>query len=165
MIALKMEDMKGFTSGLFVGNLFDSWLLREAVIVTFNTFTIDGHIRAGYYTQQELEENHVGELSTWQTVRPFCFSLIKGKRLPGSFHIVLQLAGQAVKAFVKEYDLSIASERMKGLYLNIRYEEGQIVCVTGTSLDFFTLDKSVEEAWDKKVQNFFKEHRIPYVAV
>ena len=165
MIALKMEDMKGFTSGLFVGNLFDSWLLREAVIVTFNTFTIDGHIRAGYYTQQEQEENHVGELSTWQTVRPFCFSLIKGKRLPGSFHIVLQLAGQAVKAFVKEYDLSIASERMKGLYLNIRYEEGQIVCVTGTSLDFFTLDKSVEEAWDKKVQNFFKEHRIPYVAV
>ena len=70
-----------------------------------------------------------------------------------------------MKAFVKEYDLSIASERMKGLYLNIRYEEGQIVCVTGTSLDFFTLDKSVEEAWDKKVQNFFKEHRIPYVAV
>ena len=36
---------------------------EEAVIGTANTFTIDGHIRAGYYTQQELEENHVGELS------------------------------------------------------------------------------------------------------
>ena len=165
MIALKIEDRKQFTSGLFVGDLFDGFLVKEASVVTFNAFTIDGRVRKGYYTMEEQEELGMEEYSFWSAVRPFCFSLIKGKRLPGSFHIVLQLAGQAVKAFVKEYDLSTASERMKGLYLNIRYEEGQIVCVTGTSLDFFTLDKSVEEAWDKKVQNFFKEHRIPYVAV
>jgi len=112
---------------------------------------------------EEQEELGMEEYSFWSAVRPFCFSLIKGKRLPGSFQIVLQMAGQAVKAFVEEAGLSVAPERIKGLYLHIRYEEGQIVCVTGTSLDFFSLDKSVEEAWDKKAQAFFKENQIPFV--
>ena len=163
MIALKIEDRKQFTSGLFVGDLFDGFLVKEASIVTFNGFTIDGRVRKGYYTQDEMEEQQMEEYSFWSAVRPFCFSLIKGKRLPGSFLIVLQLARQAVKEFVEEYGLAVAPERIKGLYLNIRYEEGQIVCVTGTSLDFFSLDRSVEEAWDKKAQMFFKENRIPYV--
>ena len=49
MVALRMEDLKGFTAGLFMGELFDGWLVREAEIVTFNRFTIDGRIRQGYY--------------------------------------------------------------------------------------------------------------------
>ena len=47
MVALRMEDLKGFTAGLFMGELFDGWLVREAEIVTFNRFTIDGRIRQG----------------------------------------------------------------------------------------------------------------------
>ena len=32
MVALRMEDLKGFTAGLFMGELFDGWLVREAEI-------------------------------------------------------------------------------------------------------------------------------------
>lgn len=163
MIALRIEDRKQFTSGLFVGDIFDGFLLKEASIVTFNGFTIDGRVRKGYYSQEEQEEKQMEEYSFWSALRPFCFSLIKGKRLPGSFFIVLQLSRQAVKEFAEEYGVAVAPERIKGLYLNIRYEEGQIVCVTGTSLDFFSLDRSVEEAWDKKAQAFFREKKIPCI--
>lgn len=162
MIALKIEDRKQFTSGLFVRSLFDKFLVREASIVTFNRFTIDGRVRQGYYTKEEREEQQMEEYSRWALVRPFCFSLIKGKRLPGSFSIVLQLDKLSVKAFVEEYGLMADSAQIKGLYLNIRYEEDQMICVTGVSLDFFSLDKSIEEAWDKKVRVFFKENQIPY---
>ena len=79
MVALKIEDLKGFTSKLFVGDVFDQWLLREATITTFNVFTIDGRIRHEYYTKQEMEENSIGRLSPWKTIRPFCFSLVIGK--------------------------------------------------------------------------------------
>ena len=34
MIALRIEEQKKFTSGLFIGELFDQFLLREADIVT-----------------------------------------------------------------------------------------------------------------------------------
>ena len=44
MVALKIEDIKTCTAKLFLGGEFDSFLVREASIVTFNRFTIDGHV-------------------------------------------------------------------------------------------------------------------------
>lgn len=161
MIALKMEDLKGFTSGLFVGEAFDSWLLREATIVTFNTFTIDGHIRAGYYSSQEMEENQIGDLSAWKVIRPFCFSLIRGKRLPGSFQITLQLPPAGIDQFLKQAHLDLRPEQIGGMYLNIRYEEGILHCVTGMSLKIFTMDKQVETEWDEWVKAYLKRKGMP----
>ena len=56
MVALKIEEQKKFTEGLFLGELFDSFLVTEANIVTFNSFTINGRVRRGYYSDEELEE-------------------------------------------------------------------------------------------------------------
>ena len=51
MVALSIDDLKSFTKKLFLGTDFDDFLLTEAKIVTFNSFTIDGHIRRGFYTE------------------------------------------------------------------------------------------------------------------
>ena len=162
MIALKIEDMKQFTASLFLGEVFDSFLLKEAEIVTFNMFTIDGRVRHGYYSEEELEEHQIEEYSAWFAVKPFCFSLIKGKKLPESFHIVLQLSPKSTKSFLDKNKIPVAAEQVQGLYLNIRYEETKIQCVTGTSLSFFTLDKTMDQEWDKAVCQFFKVHKIPF---
>ena len=121
MIALKIEDMKQFTASLFLGEVFDSFLLKEAEIVTFNMFTIDGRVRHGYYSEEELEEHQIEEYSAWSAVKPFCFSLIKGKKLPESFHIVLQLSPKSTKSFLDKNQIPVAAEQVQGLYLNIRY--------------------------------------------
>ena len=110
MIALKIEDMKQFTARLFMGETFDHFLIREAEIITFNVFTIDGHIRQGYYSEEELEENQLEELSSWKMIRPYCFSLIKGKKLPGSFQIVLQMPPQAVEKFVAARQMPLRAD-------------------------------------------------------
>lgn len=163
MTALKVEDIRQFTSSLFIGNVFDRFLMREAQIVTFNTFQIDGHIRKEYYTDQEIQEGHIGELSAWEAIKPVCYGLIKGKKLPGSFQIVLQLGPEQTESFLKKRQLPIRAEQISGLYLNVRYEEGELYCVTGTSVNFFTLDKSLETEWDEAVRLFLKGHKIPYV--
>lgn len=162
---MKMEDLRQFTSQLFVGDTFDRWLVREATIVTFNSFTIDGHIRQGYYSEQELEENQIEELSSWKVLRPFCFSLIKGKKLPESFQITLQLAPADVEIFLKYAQLEFTAEQVNGLYLNIRYEAGTVHCVTGTSLNMFTLDRQIEIEWDEAARLYFKNEKIPYSEV
>ena len=87
MVALKIEEQKAFTAGLFIGEIFDKFLVREAEIVTYNQFTIDGKVRQGYFSEEELEENRIEEYSSWKTLKPVCYSLIKGKRLPESFRI------------------------------------------------------------------------------
>ena len=163
MIALRIEDKKKFTSELFVGGVFDRFFLREAVIVTFNTFTIDGRIHQGYFTEEEREQERIGEYSLWSVVKPFCFSLIRGKKLPESFRIVLQYPAAAVERLLAEDGIAVRAEQVKGLYLNVRYDEGQIRCVTGTALDYFTMDKSLENAWDTAVERYFKTWQILFV--
>ena len=143
MIALKAEDVKSFTSRLFIKEDFDSFWVREVNIVTYNSFTMDGHIRSGYYTEEEREEQRIGEFSSWRQLRPFCFSLIKGKR------------------FASKSGTGISGDQIQGLYLNIRYEEGELYCITGTALKFFTLDKALEVQWDESVREFFRSRQIP----
>jgi len=162
MVALKIEDLKHFTSQLFVGDTFDSWLVREVVIVTFNSFTIDGRIRQGYYSERELEENKIEELSSWRTLKPFCFSLIKGKKLPESFQITLQLPPPDVEEFLKNAQLDFTVDQIAGLYMNIRYENNVAHCVTGTSLKVFTLDKQIDFEWDEATRLYFKDRGIPF---
>jgi hypothetical protein len=162
MIALKIEDLKSCTSRLFAKDTFDEWLMREASIVTFNAFTIDGHIRQGYYTDDELEINQIEDLSAWKVIRPICFSLIKGRKLPGSFQITLQLAPQGVAEFLKAVGSGIEPDQVSGLYLNFRYEEQTLYCVTGTSLKVFTLDKHLEQEWDAYAQRYLKEQEIAF---
>ena len=57
MTAFQIEDIRGFTSQLFVKETFDSFLLKEAKVVTYNSFSIDGRIRHGFFTEEEREEN------------------------------------------------------------------------------------------------------------
>lgn len=162
MVAMKIEDIRQFTTKLFLREVFDRFLVREAVIVTFNTFRMDGHIRKGYYTREELEEHPVEKLSAWSVLRPVCFSLIRGKKLPESFQITLQLASEDVQQFLQNNQLAFTPEQIQGLYLNIRYEEGMLYCITGTSLQVFTLDKNLEEEWDRTAGVFLKKQEIFY---
>lgn len=160
MVALKIEDQKTFTAGLFIGPLFDSFLMREANIVTFNSFTVDGRVRQGYYSDEELEQNQIEEYSAWKTIKPFCYSLIKGNRLPESFRIVFSLSPAARERFVTSRTTGILPEQVGGLYLNVQYENGTMSCVTGAALKVFTMDKSLEREWDESVKQYFKKQGI-----
>lgn len=162
MVALKIEDIKGFTKKLFIGDVFDIFLLREATIVTFNTFSIDGHIRQGYYTEQELEENKIEELSSWSVIKPICFSLIKGKKLPGSFQITLQLSPEQVEKFLIHSQVGLTVDQVNGICMNIRYEDNVLYCVSGTSLNIFTLDRAIDIEWDEALRLFLRQQEIAY---
>ncbi len=163
MISVKIEDMKSFTSKLFVGEVFDQFLVKEASISTYNTFTIDGTIKGGYYSQEEMEERNIGALSSWSAIKPFCFSLIKGKRLPGSFRIIMLMPEDGTERFLASRNIGLAKDQVKGLYVNIRYEEEKLTCVTGTSVSVFTLDKTLDDEWDQGFKGFLKHNQIPFV--
>lgn len=162
MILLNIEELKPFTSKLFVGEVFDRFLVKEASITTFNTFSIDGTIRSDYYTKEELEALPLEEYSTWAMMKSFCFSLIKGKKLPGSFKIVMQMSKEEKERFLSERKLPFTSQEVKGLYINIRYEDERLTCITGTSVSVFTLDKTLDEEWDQAFKVFLKQNQIFY---
>lgn len=162
MTALCIEEKKKFTSGLFIGEIFDGFLVREVNLVTFNSFTIDGRVRQGYYSEEELEENKLEEYSSWKTLKPFCFSLIKGKHLPESFRIVFMMTPEAKERFVKKRMPDLSPDMVGGLYLNVQYENNEMTVVTGISLNMFSLDKTLEREWDESVRTFLKKHELVF---
>ncbi len=164
MVAFRIEDVRTFTQKLFLGTDFELFLVKEAQVVTFNRFTIDGRIHSGFYSEEERELLGLEDFSGWKTLQPICFSLIKGKRLPESFRIDLMASGEMIDVFFQENQVGgISREQVRGLYLQIRYEEGKLYCITGTSLTVFTLDKTVEQDWDEYIGRFLKDRGIPAI--
>ncbi len=160
MIGFQIEDIGTFTRKLFLEKEFDDFLLREARIVTFNSITIDGRLHQGFYSAEEQERMELGEYSAWSQVRPICFSLIKGKRLPESFQITLMASPKRREAFRNGQRLSVDAGQIRGLYLNIRYADRGLQCVTGTALTTFIPDKSVDREWDHYVEQLLKQMGI-----
>lgn len=165
MISLKINNIKNFTSHLLVKNTFEDMLLVEGLISTHSTFSINGHINSGYYSQEDLENLSCipgkNSYSSWKLLRPVCYEIIKGKNLPTSFKFVLKLNDAQISALLdKLSDFKI--EDVAGLFLNIRYENGNLTIVTGTSMNIFTLDKTLDKAFDTYITHFLENNSIEY---
>ncbi|WP_099466496.1 DUF5721 family protein [Konateibacter massiliensis] len=164
MISLQIIDVKDFMSKLLISDTFNKFLLSEATITTYNTFTIDGHINKDFYSTEELEEKDLTgqEMSYWEILKPVCFELIKGKKTPLGFKIVFLLSPANVEKLLSQSNISLSPNDVNGLFLNIKYSNNSLSCITGTSIKVFSLDKTLEYEWDSMVQKFFKAHEIAF---
>ena len=158
-INIASTDIKKFMNSLLVGETFDKFLLEEASITTFNTFTIDGHIQKDFFSEEELTSLPDNTLSTWATIKPICFNLIKGNKLPIRFKIVLKASAAYTEKLLNEIPCGLSLKDGGGLYINIRYDSkhglgGEEVtsaaldCISMASLNIFSMDKTLEKAWD-----------------
>lgn len=147
MITLPLKT-KNCMSHLLLKDTFDSFSFIEGEITTFNKFKIDGFI------QKEFFEEAPSQLySHWSDVREFCLEIIRGKRTPLSFKIILSLSPGKFAAFLEEQAVTgFRPEEIQGMYLNLSYDGTNLQCITGVSTKTFTLDKSLEQAWDAWVQ-------------
>ena len=162
MIALSLPELKTATSCLFAKDTFDYFLVKEITIATSNTFHVDGKLHKDYYTEEEREELRDPTYSDWKSLRPFCYQMIKGKKLPLSFQIVLQLSSDNVEKFLDRHHFACKTSDVSGLYLHFRYKNGELSVITGTSLNFFTLEKTIDTAWDEMVEKILKLAGILY---
>ena len=67
-----------------------------------------------------------------------------------------------IARLLEQENLSFAPADVQGLYLNFKYDGTTLSCTTGTSMNLFTLDKSLEQAWDKMAQRIFAKYEIPF---
>lgn len=162
MIALQILDVKEFTKHLFIGSVLHPFLLSEATVTTSHTTTIDGSLHKNFYTEEEQASMKLGDrdFATWEEVKPFCFSLIKGTHTPLYFKIVFQLSRNDIEKFLTASGVPMQPEDVFGLFINITYDGTNLVCTTGTSIRTFTLDKTLDNSWDIWIMTFFKEQGI-----
>lgn len=163
MISIKFSNLKNITSHLLVKDTFNNWLLTEGQIYTHSLFTISGKVNPDYANNTDENEhstNLSNEYNSWQLLRPICYEIIKGKQLPTSFKFVLKLSTDKIKEVIDNSDFK--STDIDGLFINIKYEKGILSLTTGTSIKIFTLDKSVDKAFDSYVLKFIDSNQIEY---
>ena len=166
MIALQIQDIKNFMSKLLLSQTFDNFLLVEGTITTYNTFRIDGRVHKDFFTEEEIEERGLSdrEFSLWKEVKPFCLELIKGKKTPLGFKFTFQLSKEnTAKLLASSGITSIQPENVSGLLINVRFDSNGLSCITATNLNLFTLDKSLEHAWDDMVKRFLRQQEISFL--
>jgi len=159
MIALALTDVKECMAKLLLSETFDPFYFIEGELVTFSTFTLDGYLKKDFYDAENVPER---EYALWKDVREFCFSLIKGKRTPLSFKFVLGLSDSNIEKLLLQQELDFNPQDVRGLFINLKFDGQNLQCITGTAMNLFTMDKSLEQAWDKMVQKFFTQKEIKY---
>ena len=164
MIALSFPDIKDFMNKLLCSDLCDHFLLPEASISTFVTHVIDGHLNPNFYHPEDEQYDLLKQTSIcpFFLLRSTCFDLIKGTHTPLSFKFVFQLSPENQRRTVERSGSSFRPEDITGMFIHIMYQDRKLICTTGISYRIFSMDKSLEQEWDRLVTVFFKNHKIPF---
>ena len=80
--------------------------------------------------------------------------------MPLSIKIVLLLSPLNTEKVLKKSGVSLTSNDINGLFLNIRFDKGSLNLITGISTKNFTLDKTLEHTWDDDLKLFLKHYEI-----
>lgn len=162
MISLKILHIKNFMSKLLIKDVFDHLYVSEAIITTFNTFQINGQTNKEFYRDDESKELPMADYSTWSKLRPFCLELIKGNKTPSFLKTIFLLPNTETEQLLNNHSIGLTTSDINGLFINIKYSDGQLTCITGTSIKLFTLDKSLEQAFDSYVKQFLSKNEIDF---
>lgn len=155
MKSIQIENIKRFTAHLFAHETFDKFLVTEATFSTITNITIDGHINRDFMGEAELALPENKETAIyWKKLRPLCYEIIKGQKVPLRFKIVFMMPSHSLIGFLDSVGIDYDPTLVNGLFLNVNFQEGKLACTTGTSLKEFSMDKSLENAWDEQMQKF-----------
>lgn len=161
MKALNVLEVKNFMAHLFLKETFDFFLFHELEIQMANQYKINGHLNKKWYDSEELEALGDREYSQWKELKGIAFQIIKGNKTPQFMKIVFSLPREQVKKVLERSGSSFLPEQIEGLFLNLKYENGQLHLITGSSVRVFSMDKALEQEWDKEVVEFLKKCGIP----
>ena len=146
--------MNRFMGKLLKGENFDGFLMKEGFLRTNIEYRFQGQLFAEYFDtaeQERLDEKYV----YWGELRPTIFELIKGKRTPLAFSFTLLFTKNDTTALLARRQVNVG-EDSPSMFLQIRFEHGTGRMITGTARNTFTLDKSLDEAWDAEVKQLMR---------
>ena len=167
MLAIQIKDIKLFMGKLLSGETFDSYLLEEAQIHTFNTYTIDGHQNRDFYTKEELEDSEIFpyEYSRWKESKGICFQLIKGRKVPIFMKITLHKKPEDAYTLLEEGGALEFANTLRAFVVTIKFDGNGLMLTTGTSFSTFVMDKTADLLWDNAFRKFLVEQGIDFEEV
>ena len=141
-------------------NTFDHFLTIETFVRSGITYSFDGRINKDFYDKEELEAMASTSYTTWENLRTHVYNVIRGKKLPLSFKIVLVLSQPDIMDMLEKNHLTIPVSDVANLTLNIYYDGMSIQLTSMATQNIFTMDKTLELVWDAEIREFLKKAGI-----
>lgn len=156
----EIEDVKKYMLDLLTDSRYDSFCMYEVRLKTSLDYYISGRLNHNFYITDVSEETEDmpdanQEYIYWKDIKKKVFDLIKGKRLPISFRLILMFNQENVIRLIEMNNIPIAPENVGALFYNIYYENGILQVTTGSSVKVFTLDKKLDHLWDDTVEKYY----------
>lgn len=162
MLALQVLDIKKCMNYLLATEAFDAWEVAEIKICAKVSYVIDGHVTPDFLTTEEMEAEQLtpGGCVPFGSVRTLCYEMIKGKRTPQSFRFSFLCPRKQMEQMLTEEQLQVAPDDIVNLTMNISFQQGELLVTTSCMERTFSLDKSLANAWDTWVWEFFRKMEI-----
>lgn len=157
MQSVLIENIVNFTTKLFKGQIFDDFLFLEGNVMSNCSYTLNGRLNKSIYSTEELSSVSEPFLASWHDIKPIFSSMVNtvfSDTHNIKYHLTLCLSPEQTRKLLVNSQSLITFNDIESLHINIRYENGKIICTTGTSLKIFTLDKSLEQYFDRYTINF-----------
>ena len=140
-------SIKPFMAKLFQGTEFSGFEVRKIEIKTITKFSIDGQL-------ETTEEEAPVQFCTWAQLQPYALNIIKGSVKPRAIKIIFALGQTEMQSHFAEHANDAS------LFLNIAFDGDKITLTTGYSQKTFTLDKTINTAWDAYITQFLAKNQI-----
>ena len=140
MLALTLPEteVKTFMGKLLREETFDTFDVKSVAIDSFARFDIAA-------TEERV---------SWATVKPHAFSIIKSGQKPSLVKIVLSMnQAEAEQLFTDA----------KALFINITFENDGVMLTTGAAQKTFSMDKTLERAWDEHALGVLIKNNIRFI--
>ena len=106
--------------------------------------------------KEELELMASTSYASWESIKPHVYNVIRGKKLPLSFKIVLVLSQPDIMDMLEKNHLTIPVSDVANLTLNVYYDGMSIQLTSMATQNIFTMDKTLEHVWDAEIKDFLK---------
>ncbi len=156
MITMQITNVEQFLHTLLHTTRFDKFLLEEAMISSLATYKIDGHINSGALSDGDTKSLGLNDCDClpFSYLREKCISLMHDLREGGSFHFTFKLSPDNLAKTVSAINPRFSADEVTGLYMNFRLKRGLLICTSGVSHRIFSIDKTIDRAWDNMTRKF-----------
>ncbi len=151
----EIKEIKEFLNGLFTEERYESFYLFSGKLDSAISYEIDGKINKEFYSEEELGQLENKEYICWKDIKKSVLGFMSMGKLPVKMKIILMFNKDNINRLIEMNNIPIHPDNVRALFMNILYSDNRLSITTGTSLNVFTMDKTLEDLWDKTVEKYY----------
>ncbi|MDR1530770.1 MAG: DUF5721 family protein [Clostridiales bacterium] len=150
------KDVKLFMQKLLREETFFDFEVRGVEVSMLTKFEINGALDRDFLPNADPSVPAERRYCLWRELQPYVFFIIKGGKRPKSLKIIFSLPQE------KTAELH---SNASAYFLNISFENNEVLCTTASSEKNFAMDKTVDYIWEDYIKEFFGKNGVPITII